>query len=74
MTIKDLVVEVTYRVGLGGIEVPSEVYDQINEASDNGDKISLTGMLKYPEALEWLKDNIHEDDCMDWEIEIEDIS
>ena len=32
MTVKDLTVKVTYRVGLGDVEMPQEVYDQINEA------------------------------------------
>lgn len=44
------------------------------EANDNGDVIDPSGMTKYPEASEWLSDNIRERDCMDWECEIEDIS
>jgi len=73
-TVKDLTVEVKYRVGLGSVEMPQEVYDQLIEATDNGDVIDPSGMPKYPEAAEWLSDNIRERDCMDWECEIEDIS
>ena len=74
VTIKDLTVKVTYRVGLGDVEMPQEVYDQINEAAENGDEISISGMSEYPEALQWLSDNIRERDCMDWEAEIEEMS
>ena len=73
-TVKDLTVKVTYHVGLGDVEMPQEVYDQINEAAENGDEISISGMSEYPEALQWLSDNIREGDCMDWVAEIEDIS
>jgi hypothetical protein len=74
ITVKDLTVKVTYRVGLGDVEIPQEVYDQINEAAENGDEISISGMSEYPEALQWLSDNIRESDCMDWVAEIEDVS
>ncbi len=74
ITVKDLTVKVTYRVGLGDVEMPQDVYDQINEAADNGDEISISGLSEYPEALEWLSSNIREGDCMDWVAEIEDIS
>jgi len=73
-TVKDLTVEVKYRVGLGDVEMPQKVYDQLIEATENGDVIDPSGMLKYPEASEWLSDNIRERDCMDWECEIEEIS
>lgn len=73
-TVKDLIVEVKYRVRLGDVEMPQKVYDQLIEATDNGDVIDPIGMPKYPEAAEWLSDNIRERDCMDWECEIQDIS
>jgi len=73
-TIKDLTVEVKYRVGLGDVEVRQNVYDQLMEATDNGDAIDSSYCPKYPEAAEWLSDNIRERDSMGWECEIEDIS
>jgi len=73
-TVKDLTVKVTYHVGLGDVEMPQEVYDQINEAINNGDEIDPSGMPKYPEAAEWLSDNIREGDCMAWVAEIVDVS
>jgi len=73
-TVKDLTVEVKYRVGLGNVEVPDDVFEQLVEAADNWDRIDPTMMNKYVEAAEWLTENIRERDCMDWEYEIEDIS
>ena len=73
-TVKDLTVVVRYRVGLSDIEMPQEVYDQLIEATDNGDVIDSSGMRKHPEAAEWLSENIRERYCMDWECEIEYIS
>ena len=73
-TVKDLTVEVKYRVGLGDVEMSQKVYNQLIKATDNGDVIDPNGMLKYPEAAEWLSDNIRERDCMDWECGVEDIS
>jgi len=73
-TVKDLTVEVKYRVGLGNVEVPDDVFEQLVEAADNWDRIYPTMMNKYVEAAEWLTENIRERDCMDWEYEIEDIS
>jgi hypothetical protein len=72
-TIKDLSVNVTYRVGLGDLEVSEKVFEQLNEIADNGVSIDGTGM-EYPEAIEWLRDNIKEGDCCDLEYEIEELS
>jgi hypothetical protein len=74
VTIKDLTVKVTYRVGLGEVEMPEKVHQQLLEASENGDEIEIGGISKYPDAYEWLSDNIREPDCMDWSAEIEDVS
>jgi len=72
-TIKDISVTVAYRVGLGGIEVSDEVFEQLNEIADNGTEVDGTGM-EYPEAIEWLRDNIKEGDCCDLQYEIQDLS
>lgn len=74
VTIKDLTVKVTYRVGLGEVEMPEKVHQQLLEASENGDEIEMNGISKYPDAYEWLSDNIHEHYCMDWEAQIEEVS
>lgn len=34
--IKDLTIKVTYRVGLGNVEVPDEVYNELAKAYDEG--------------------------------------
>jgi hypothetical protein len=72
MIVKDLTVKVSYRVGYGGVEMPQKVYDQLVEAQENGDEIEMGGISKYPDAYEWLSDNIKERDCMDWSAEIDE--
>ena len=55
--IKDLNVKVTYRVGLGDVEFPPKVFKQLTEIAEKG--VELNDMENdYPEALEWLRDNI----------------
>jgi hypothetical protein len=75
VTIKDLTVKVTYRVGLGDVEMPKNVHEQLIQASENGDEIEMGGVnSKYSDAYEWLSINILERDCMDWSAEIEEVS
>ncbi len=72
-TIKDLDVKVTYRVGLGDVKVSDKVFEQLNEIAENGSEID--GMdMEYPEASEWLRDNIKEADCCDIEYDITELS
>lgn len=73
ITVKDLTVKVTYRVGLGDVEMPEKVFEQIMEAAENCDEIDPSGM-QYADAGEWLSNNIREGDCMDWSAEIEEIT
>ncbi len=73
MKINKLSVTVTYKVGLGNLDMPKKVYDQINEAIKNGDKIDATN-IKYGEAGSWLSDKIKERDCFEWEAEIDQIN
>ena len=72
-TVSKLSVTVTYKVGLGGVEMPKKVYKQIIEAAEKGDEIEGTSM-KYPDAAEWLSSNIRERDCFDWKTEIDEVS
>ena len=73
-TVKDLTISVKYRVGLGDVDMPQNVYDQLVEASENGDEIDPCDNRKYSDAAEWLSDNIKERDCMEWSAEVDDIS
>jgi len=67
--IKDLSVKVTYTVGLGNLEVSEKVFKELNKIEKNG-SIDGTGM-DYPEAVEWLRNNIRERDCHDIEYTVE---
>ncbi|WP_418988095.1 hypothetical protein [Bacteroides heparinolyticus] len=72
--IKDLTVKVTYTVGLSDVEVPENVYGALMEYCDNGGKIFADAHAVANDiASEWILDNIHESDAMDWECEIDDI-
>ena len=72
-TIEDLSVTVKYRVGLGKLNVTDEVYKQLEEIAEKGIELDGTG-TKYPEANDWLHENIREADCCDIEYEITELS
>lgn len=70
-TVKDLTVRVTYEVGLGDVEMPIEVYNQILESEENGHTIDgMSSAGAYLEASDWLGKHITERDCMEWKAEI----
>lgn len=70
-TIKDLYVKVTYTVGLGDVEVPDEVFEQLDKMADYGFSVEDCESSKYPEAFDWLAYNIRERDAMGWAYEVE---
>lgn len=72
-TIKKIDVKVTYRVGLGNLKVSDEAFKELIEIEDKGIELDGTG-IDYPEANEWLRDNIKEGDCCDIEYEIRGLS
>lgn len=74
--IKKLTVKMTYRVGLGNVEVPDDVYDSLAKCYDEGGDVPMPNESDegFAEASEWLADNIREADAMDWEYEIEDFA
>lgn len=70
-TINNLWVEVTYKVGLGDVQVSDEVYD----ALVNSEAITLEDDNPYLSkeenvALDWLVNNIKEDDCCEIKFEV----
>ena len=69
--IKDLTIKVTYRVGLGNVEVPDEVYNELAKAYDEGGDVPEWDD-ELENAKESLSDNIREADAMEWEYEIDD--
>jgi hypothetical protein len=74
MKVNDLWVKVTYEVRLGDLEMPQDVFDEINQAiEDCRDIDTMSGLDRYPQASEWLTENIQERDCMEWKVEIVEI-
>ncbi len=74
VTVKELTVKITYRVGLIDVEMPQKVYDELVKASENIDEIDPSTGTKYGYAADWLGDNIKECDSFDWSAEIEEVS
>jgi hypothetical protein len=73
-TIKDLTVRVIYRVGIGNIQVPENVYNELNQIAESGIG-EVDGMgTECTDAVEWLRDNIQERDCCDINYAIEELS
>lgn len=72
MKIEKLTVDVKYRVGLGNVEMPEMVYDQLLKAEENGHTIDSNDQ-RYPDAEIWLSENIREADCCDHEVEVYDM-
>lgn len=77
-TIKNLMVKVTYTVGLGEVEVENEEYESLMRAYNDGGEVPNpdecccgNGKQALSPASEWLSENIKEGDAMDWEYEIE---
>ena len=69
--IKDLNVTVTYTVGLGEVEVPDKVFEQLKKMFDIDISIGVSHPQEYEDAFEWLTNNISEDDAMVWSYEVE---
>lgn len=72
-TIESLTIKVTYEVGLGQVDMPKEVYEQLQEASDNGDSIDHKDE-RYSLAYEWIIDNIRERDNCEYKADVEEIT
>lgn len=70
--IKDLTVTVTYTVGFSNIEAPDDVYEGLisRDEFNSGD---LDMSDEENAAMEWLQDNIHERDAMEFGFEIANI-
>lgn len=70
--IKSLTVKTSFKVGLGDIEAPKKVIEQLEEMNENCDTAD-TSSFDFAEATEWLRDNIHLRDCFECEWEVERI-
>jgi Flp pilus assembly protein CpaB len=71
--IKHISVTVKYQVGLGGFDMPEDVYAEICKAMKKDKDINFQSS-EYPNAAEWLNNNIKERDCFDWESKIDDLN
>lgn len=69
MKVKNISVTVTYSVGLGDVDMPKEVYEELKEACESGDEIA-NHPQKYAKASQWCIDNMKERDCFEWKYEV----
>ena len=64
-------ITVTYRVGLGNIDVSDEIYQALIDSQ--GMTLRHDDNKAKQVACSWLSDNIQEADCFDWKCEIDDL-
>lgn len=70
--VNQLTVKVTYKVGLGDLEMTKYIYNKLLYACENFKPID-GGSIGNADASEWLGNNIKERDAMEWSFEIEEI-
>lgn len=70
--VERLWVKVTYEVDLGDLEIPKDVFDELEIANDESREVKM-GDYRFNKAYDWLSENIKEADCMEWEAEIQDL-
>ena len=71
--IKEIEVVVTYKVGLGGVDLPEHLRKDLEHIFEEGlsmDPGGRTGM-EYPELSDFLADLAKERDCFDWKCEVD---
>lgn len=75
MKIKELKVKFTYYLGLRDVEVSDELYEALQHMAEYGsiDCGLVTLDKQIDAAMEWLGNNIPEDDACNWEYEITDM-
>lgn len=70
--VERLWVKVTYEVDLGDLEIPKDVFDELETAFDECIEIKM-GDFRFNKASDWLSENIKEADCIKWQAEVEDL-
>ena len=71
--VKKLKVTVTYDLELSNLKIPENVYEELIEAAGNVKQIHIFDS-NFPNAKDWLSNNILEDNSMNILYEIEDIA
>lgn len=70
--VNTLRVEVKYVVELSDFEIPQKLFEEMEDLQGHTIYPSRA-QTEYPEALDWLSENIKEGDAYDWEYEIDEI-
>lgn len=72
-TIESLTIRITYEVRLRQVDMPKEVYQQLQEAYSIGDSIKHN-KEQYSKAHEWIYINISEIDNCQYKAEVQEIT
>lgn len=59
--IKSISIDVRYLVQLGDIEVPDDVYEELQKVYDTDGSVDECYPSEYVNAFDWLRDNVTED-------------
>ena len=70
--VDELTVRVTYTVNMSDLDIPEDVYKELEDAFYDGTEVVLNSM-EHTEAQEWLSTNCKETNSDSWEVEIFDI-
>lgn len=73
--ISSIEVKMTFTVGLGDMDVNTDIFKQLKEIEEKGleAKREMKNADKYQDALNWLDMNISSRDACDWVYEIEEL-
>ena len=71
----NLLVKVTYQVGIADLDLSEEDYKALLSAYENGDELEYSSAFldeTKARAFMWLSDNIKEEEALTWKYEIEE--
>lgn len=73
--IQNIEIKMNLKVGLGDLDVNSDVFKQLKEIEENGLEASheMRNADKYQDALNWLDMNVDSRDAYKWTYEVEEL-
>jgi hypothetical protein len=74
--IDDITVTVTYKVSLSDIKVSNTLFKQLENLYEYGlfDSSERVIIHENSSAIDWITNNINEEDAYEWEYEIDDLT
>ena len=72
MKVDSVTIKVSHYVTLEDIDIPEETVKELEKMEDNFGVTDLE-FYKYPKAVDFINDNIREEDALDIEYEVEEV-